>query len=77
MQAPVEDSALSALRFDNRYTRELPADPTQDNFRRTVNELLDVLRHPYDEQPDRDRYAEKRPDWARNRPGCSMLSCSS
>ena len=39
--------------------------------------LMQVLKTPHAEQPEHDDLAAKRPDWARDRPGCATLSCSS
>lgn len=59
------------------YLAQLAIDKAEQGDFSMVQELLDVMRKPYDEQPDKEAYAAKRPDWARQKPGCSMLSCSS
>ncbi len=42
-----------------------------------LNELYKLLLHPYEEQPEFEKWFAKRPDWAREKIGSSMLSCSS
>jgi len=42
-----------------------------------VRELYEVMKTPFDEQLGNERFAAKRPEWARSKPGCSALSCSS
>jgi len=42
-----------------------------------MERLMTVLQRPYDEQPGHDELAARRPEWARHKPGCSALSCSS
>src|SRR5690606_27348278 len=42
-----------------------------------VAELGEGTGLPSDKQPLLEAFAARRPDWARDRAGCSMLSCSS
>ena len=56
---------------------QVAIDAAEEGNFASIHELLDVMRRPYDDQPGFEAYARKRPEWARNRPGCSTLSCSS
>ncbi|MEE8379823.1 MAG: protein adenylyltransferase SelO family protein, partial [Gammaproteobacteria bacterium] len=59
------------------YLAQLAIDKSEQGDHTMVNDLLELFRNPYDEQPGKEEFAKKRPEWARHKPGCSMLSCSS
>lgn len=59
------------------YMAQVAIDKAEAGDNSEIENLLNLLAHPYDEQPQHENYFAKRPEWARDKPGCSMLSCSS
>lgn len=59
------------------YMAQLAIDKADHGDYTLIDELFQLLKHPYDEQPEHQKWFAKRPEWARHKVGCSMLSCSS
>lgn len=59
------------------YMSQLAIDAAEKGDYTLIDELYTVLKKPYDEQPAFEKWFQKRPEWARHKVGCSMLSCSS
>ena len=59
------------------YMAQIAIDAANNEDYSIVNELHTILKQPYHEQPEFEKWYAKRPDWARVKIGCSMLSCSS
>lgn len=70
-------NAVNPLYVPRNYLAQLAIDDATQGDYQFLHEWMDVLECPYTYQQGKDRFAEKRPEWARTRVGCSMLSCSS
>lgn len=59
------------------YMAQLAIEAADKGDYSILEELFEMLKKPYDEQPEYQKWFTKRPGWARTKIGCSMLSCSS
>ncbi|WP_196888427.1 protein adenylyltransferase SelO [Aureivirga sp. CE67] len=59
------------------YMAQLAIEAADKGDYSIINELAELLKKPYDTQKSAEKWFAKRPEWARVKPGCSMLSCSS
>ena len=59
------------------YMAQLAIDSAEEGDYSVIDELYQLLKHPYAEQKESEKWFAKRPEWARHKVGSSMLSCSS
>ena len=60
------------------WMAQLAIDAAEKEDYSVAIELYELLKKPYGEQYEyEEKWFQKRPEWARTRVGCSMLSCSS
>ena len=68
---------INPLYLPRNYLAQQAIEAAEAGDVSVLERLLTVLREPYREQQGCDDLAARRPEWARDRPGCSALSCSS
>lgn len=59
------------------YMAQLAIEDAEKGKYELLDELYNLLLTPYADQPEMNKWFAKRPDWALNKVGCSILSCSS
>lgn len=70
-------NATNPLYVPRNYLAQIAIDEIEKGNTQYLDEWMAVLKTPYAKQPGKETFAAKRPEWARTRVGCSMLSCSS
>ncbi|MFT4662023.1 MAG: hypothetical protein ACI8XB_002310 [Patiriisocius sp.] len=83
LEETTDDGRKNSMNLTNpkfvlrNYMAQLAIDSAEEGNYQLINELYKLLQNPYDEQPKFHKWFAKRPDWAKYKVGCSMLSCSS
>jgi uncharacterized protein YdiU (UPF0061 family) len=82
-RVPRDDARAERMRAVNpkyvfrNYLAQQAIDALEGGDASVLERLMRVLQRPYDEQPEHEEIAARRPEWARHKAGCSALSCSS
>ncbi|MFH6602463.1 YdiU family protein [Maribacter algicola] len=76
-QRKIEMNKVNPKYVLRNYMAQLAIDEADKGSYGLIEELFVLLKKPYDEQPGKEKWFAKRPEWARHKVGCSMLSCSS
>ena len=79
---PIEERIARMNRVNPKYVlrnylAQQAIDAATEGDVAQIERLLRVLEMPYDDQPQQEDLAQRRPEWARDKAGCSALSCSS
>jgi serine/tyrosine/threonine adenylyltransferase len=69
--------AVNPLYVPRNYLAQQAIDATTNGDHSYLARWMQALAKPYDVQVGMDEFQRRRPDWAKDRAGCSMLSCSS
>lgn len=73
----IKMNAINPKYVLRNYMAHLAIEAADKGNYTVLHELEELLQNPYAEQPEMEKWFAKRPDWATEKVGCSMLSCSS
>jgi len=70
-------NAINPCFLLRNYLTQQAVEKVGEGDSQLLHDLHEALQRPYDEDPRFASLYARRPDWARHKAGCSMLSCSS
>jgi uncharacterized protein YdiU (UPF0061 family) len=70
-------NAINPKYIFRNYIAQLVIEAAEKKDYSLLHEIQNLLKEPYSEQENLEKWFAKRPDWAKEKIGCSQLSCSS
>jgi uncharacterized protein YdiU (UPF0061 family) len=72
-----EMAAASPAVIPRNWLAQEAIDAAEDGDFAPLERLMEAVRRPYEETSANAHFRQRRPEWARDKAGCSALSCSS